>query len=118
MQQMIIRPWVFPGLARKPVLNPDAILETVCEHFDIKQEILLARSRRKKTIYCRQVYTYLCRTMLNLKLGETGKLIGRDHTTVINTMRRINALLDTEDIVRDELRAITNHLKANYRLVW
>lgn len=116
MQQMIIRPWVFPGLLQKPVLSPENIMEAICQHFNVTQKAVTGRGNVSKLVYCRHLYCYLCRRLLKVTLEEAGRVIRRDYTTVINSVRRMNNFLDTEESTRDEVITIINHLKANYSL--
>ena len=93
---------------QKRTITPELTIKTVAEHFDLTPADLLGNKRSSKIAYPRQIAMYLCRHMTDTTLKIIGdSLGGRDHTTIMSGIRRIEKEVDTSD----ETREIINILK-------
>ena len=93
---------------QKRTITPELIINTVAEHFDLTIADLIGNKRSSKIAYPRQIAMYLCRHMTDTTLKIIGdSLGGRDHTTIMSGIRRIEKEVDTSD----ETREIINILK-------
>ena len=93
---------------QKRTITPELIINTVAEHFDLTTADLIGNKRSSKIAYPRQIAMYLCRHMTDTTLKIIGdSLGGRDHTTIMSGIRRIEKEVDTSD----ETREIINILK-------
>jgi len=71
-------------------INPNQIIKTVAEFYEIAPIDLINRSRKREVAESRQVAMYLLRDMLNLSYPHIGKKMGkRDHTTAIYAFEKI-----------------------------
>ncbi len=96
----------------KKAISPDLIIKAVANHFQIKVTDL--KSSKKHKIYSlpRQVTMYLLRQYTDLSLPEIGqKLGGRDHTTVLHGIRKIDKRLREEHQLRIEVEKIKSSLE-------
>jgi chromosomal replication initiator protein len=77
----------------RPQPSPDsveAIQQAVAGGFGLSQSSLTGPSRAAAPLRARQLAIYLCREMTDLSLPQIGRLFGgRDHTTVLNAIRRV-----------------------------
>jgi chromosomal replication initiator protein len=76
--------------------TPLAILTAVARYFGIKADDLKGKARHKQIVGPRQVAMYLLREDGHLSTPEVGRLLNRDHTTVLHGMKQI-----ANDIARD-----------------
>jgi chromosomal replication initiator protein len=76
--------------------TPLAILTAVARYFGIKADDLKGKARHKQIVGPRQVAMYLLREDGHLSTPEVGRLLNRDHTTVLYGMKQI-----ANDIARD-----------------
>ncbi len=87
----------------------EEIQQQVAERFGISRAELIGSSRAATPLRARQVAIYLTREMTELSLPQIGRLYGgRDHTTVLNSLRRVEASLAEDAALStrvDELRA-------------
>lgn len=65
------------------------ITDIVFAHFDVLKADILGPCRLKRFVYPRQVSMYLLRILLRLSLPEIGRIMHRDHTTVMHAVRKI-----------------------------
>jgi chromosomal replication initiator protein len=76
--------------------TPVAILTAVARYFGIKADDLKGKARHKQIVGPRQVAMYLLREDGHLSTPEVGRLLNRDHTTVLHGLKQI-----ANDIARD-----------------
>ncbi|MCD6116092.1 chromosomal replication initiator protein DnaA [bacterium] len=75
-------------------ISIEEIQSVVCNHFDIPDDLLRGKSRKKEIAFARQVAMYLCKEMTQYSLKSIGLHFGgRDHTTIIHGVRTIKNLL-------------------------
>ena len=74
------------------------IQRAVCEYFTIRLADLKSHRRHRAVSFPRMVAMYLARQRLGTSYPELGERFGgKDHTTVMSAVRRINGLLETND---------------------
>lgn len=78
-------------------LTPEKIYAVVATAFGILQSDILGKSQCKEYSLPRQVAMYLCRKELHLPFPVIGRLFGRDHSTVMTSVKRVNNLLKSSD---------------------
>ncbi|HJZ38026.1 MAG TPA: chromosomal replication initiator protein DnaA [Solirubrobacterales bacterium] len=90
----------------------EEIQQQVAERFGISRAELIGTSRSTVPLGARQVAIFLTREMTDLSLPQIGRLYGgRDHTTVMNSLRRVEAKLGEDPALStrvDELRTAIN----------
>jgi chromosomal replication initiator protein len=109
--QGVIRPGVSDLL---PGPTPERIRELVAASWQVTPQGLASKKRTKELTVPRQAAMYLIRDMLDLPLVQIGDLFGgRDHSTVIHSVRVVEHRLGTDpefrarmDDIRTELRRI------------
>ena len=78
------------------------IQKTVAEYFKIRVHDLHSKSRTRSVARPRQVAMALCKELTNHSLPEIGDAFGgRDHTTVLHAVRKIEELRGTEMRIED-----------------
>lgn len=83
--------------------QPDwrGILAAVARKFGLKPEEIMSASRKPELVLARQITMYLCRRHLGLSYPELGRLLGgKDHSTVIHAIKKIEVLADTDKNMR------------------
>lgn len=95
-----------PGL----ILVAD-VKRAVCEYYGITAEKLVRKTRDFETVRPRQVAHFVARRFTSRSLPEIGRMIGGfDHTTVMNSSRRIESLMETDGELAADVDAIMNGL--------
>jgi chromosomal replication initiator protein len=70
-------------------LSPEKIVQAVAQHFGILSKDLIGKSQTKEFSYPRQAAMYLCRELLHLTYSAIAKIFDRDHSTVIESVQKI-----------------------------
>ena len=91
----------------------DEIQKLVSTHFDLKPVDLVSARRARAVARPRQIAMYLAKRLTTRSLPEIGrKFGGRDHSTVIHAVRRIEELRDTDRDVDGAVRALMRELES------
>ena len=85
-------------------LTPTQIVKAIASHFGIKSEDLLGKSQMREFAFPRQVAMYACREKLKMPFQKIGELFGRDHSTVMTSVKQIQK--GVEEKKRDLLDAM------------
>lgn len=87
------------------------ILKNVIDEFGFSEAELKGKKRTQKLALARQTSMYLIRTLLNLSLSEIGMFFGgKDHTTVIHAIEKIENLKKSDVEYYQKLQRITNRI--------
>jgi chromosomal replication initiator protein len=94
------------------LVTVENIQKTVAEYYKVRVADLLSKRRSRSIARPRQVAMMLAKELTHHSYPEIGDAFGgRDHTTVLHACRRIKALQDTEQRVREDysnlLRTLT-----------
>jgi chromosomal replication initiator protein len=74
------------------------IQRAVCEYYSIRLADLKSHRRHRAVSFPRMVAMYLCRQRLGTSFPELGdRFGGKDHTTVMSAVRKIDGLIKNED---------------------
>ncbi|MFT6865289.1 MAG: chromosomal replication initiator protein [Cyclobacteriaceae bacterium] len=90
----------------------DYIQKTVSDYFNIPQEDLKAKTRKKEIVIARQVAMYFSKDYTNHSLKSIGYHFGgRDHSTVIHAVQSVNDMIDTNAKFRFSIDELKKKLK-------
>ena len=96
---------VAPGPAGRQ-LTPNAILLAVGRFYGINSDELKGRSRHKHFVEPRQIAMYLLRQDAHLSSPDIGRLLNRDHTTVLHGLKQIAADISRDGPSRAAIRGV------------
>jgi chromosomal replication initiator protein len=98
--QAMLRPHLRGGEKR---ITIDDIQKAVSEHYGMKQADLISERRNRAIARPRQSAMWLAKQLTTRSLPDIGRRFGgRDHTTVLHAVRRIEALkVDDAQLARD-----------------
>lgn len=74
----------------------EKILKAVCEQCGIEREKLMSVQRDKNSIQARYIAYYLLQELAQMSLSQIGKMFGKDHSTVMNGLKRLHLQLSTD----------------------
>lgn len=95
----------------KRFFRPDEIIRTICVFYNIKETLIKGPKRDSYLVKARQIAMYILKNDLSLSLVEIGNILGgRDHTTVMHGVGRIEKLLLNKNF-SEEIVGIKSLLK-------
>ena len=101
---------VDPGNVPNDVLV-DRILAAVSRKYGVTQDDIKSKKKTDSISTARHVAIYLTRELTDLSLEEIGKFFGRDHSTVMYSINKINLNLRTIKNYDSEIKSIMNEIR-------
>jgi len=107
--QAILRPHLRGAEKR---ITVDDIQKAASEHFGLKQADLISERRNRSIARPRQAAMWLAKQLTTRSLPDIGRRFGgRDHTTVLHAVRRIEALKADDPVLTRDLEALIRKLR-------
>ena len=88
----MIHPYVFIGLEARPVTRKviastlDNICTLIAEHAHIDKDQITQKTRKREFVLARQIIYAILRKHYNLSLMQIGRMLDKDHSTVIHSL--------------------------------
>jgi chromosomal replication initiator protein len=88
------------------------IQRIVARHYNVSRGDLLSSRRTANVVRPRQVAMYLAKTLTLRSLPEIGRRFGgRDHTTVLHAVRKIENLVGNDSTLAEEIESLKRQLQ-------
>jgi chromosomal replication initiator protein len=95
-----------------PSLSIEAIQREVAQYFGVKLHDLKGPKRHRAVAHPRMVAMFLARRLTAMSYPEIGSRFGgKDHSTVISAVRKIERLSSTDPAQRSVINTLMNHLR-------
>tara|TARA_R100001510_G_C7625134_1_gene185129 strand:- start:589 stop:993 length:405 start_codon:yes stop_codon:yes gene_type:complete len=78
-------------------MNATHVFKRIKENYDLSRAHITCANRRKKLIELRQFMCNFLREETPMSLKEIGRTLCRDHATIINSIRKFNDRMETEE---------------------
>ena len=89
------------------VIDPNYIISVVAEHFNLNVNDIVGKQRSSKCVVPRQICMYLCRELTQTPLKNIGEYLGgRDHTTVMHGINKIENEIGNDESLRSTINII------------
>ena len=93
-------------------VNIDYIQKMVAAYFNITQELMRSKSRKRELVVARQVAMFFSKEYTNHSLKSIGQHFGgRDHSTVIHAVQSVNDMMETDSKFKNSVGELTRKLK-------
>lgn len=106
-EELVIRILQLPSPTGSPSaskIDNRTILDIVCQFYNLPMKIIKGTRRDKSAVEPRQVLMYLLKRNTSMTLEEIAAFIGgRDHTTVMHGIKKIELLQTTNERLRSDL---------------
>ncbi len=92
----------------------EKIRDSVCEYFNLTQEAILSKTRKRAIVQARQITMYLARSLTKTSLASIGsKMGGKDHATVLHACSTVKDLMDTDKKFKGYVDDLQKRLQQN-----
>jgi len=96
----------------KKAVSVKTIIKKIADYYDIQEESIYEKTRKREVVKPRQIIMYLLREDYHISYPMIGdKLGGRDHTTVMHSCDKIKNEIVHDQTLREELEEIRAILK-------
>ena len=105
--QEILREFV----RESPTPTPEQVLRMTARVFRVKARHLTGKRRYAEIVRARHAAAYVLHILMGFTLDETGQILGkRDHTTILNSVRKAQALKESNPVFRENLEKLKDLL--------
>jgi len=95
--------------------SADTIIHEVARFYEMDEEVIRGQSQNKDVSNARNVAMYIIREMTKISLSEIGqKFGGRHHTTVLNSINRVEKNMKEQPELTEIIKDITNAVNNAY----
>lgn len=95
--------------------SADTIIQEVARFYELDSDALRGQSQNKEITTARNVAMYIIREMTQLSLAEIGQQFGgRHHSTVLNSINRVEKNMKEQPQLMEIIRDITNAVNSAY----
>lgn len=99
---------------KKRGVSAKKIIEIVSDFYNVEPADLLKQSRKKEYVNPRQIAMYIIRKELETSLPSIGEFFGgRDHTTVIHAIDKIERIIKEKTSFKQEIDLIRDRIYTN-----
>jgi chromosomal replication initiator protein len=99
---------------KKKGVTVKKIVSLVAEFYNVTSEDLIKQSRRQEFVKPRQIAMFLVRQEIKASFPSIGELFGgRDHTTVMHAVEKIENLIAEKESVKQEIDLLLDKLYTN-----
>ncbi|HHL43614.1 MAG TPA: chromosomal replication initiator protein DnaA, partial [Hellea balneolensis] len=90
----------------------ERIQRVIAKYYGVSLDELLSKRRARAIARPRQIAMYLCKNLTTRSLPDIGRRFGgRDHTTVIHAIRRVESLCDEDETLNAEVKSLAEQLQ-------
>lgn len=94
----------------KVLPTPQLIIAEISSYYNISESVIRGTARNKNTAEARQVSMYLIRTLTSLSLEDIAAEFGKDHTTVMHSVDKVEKNLATSDHLQTVVKEVTANI--------
>ena len=101
------------GGAEPVTVTVDKIFAAVLKKYNIKREDIVSGKRTKEIANARHVTVYVIRSVTDMSLPNIGKIIDRDHSTVLSSIEAIEKRMAQNPVFRTEIEEMIKEIKGS-----
>ncbi len=96
------------------VVTVESIQKTISEFYNISVADLKSSKRNKSIAGPRHIAVWLCKKLTEYSLSDIGEEFGgRDHTTIMSSIRKIDDQLKTDSTMNDTVKLLEKQIKGS-----
>jgi len=93
-------------------ISIEVIQKSVCEHYNIPEDMLRAKTRKKEIAIARQIAMTLCKHFTDHSLKTIGLHFGgRDHSTVIHAISNVESITKKDSKIKEDVAIIKRKIE-------
>ena len=101
------------GGAEPVTVTVDKIFAAIQKKYNIKREDIVSSKRTKDIANARHITVYTIRSVTDMSLPNIGKIIDRDHSTVLSSIEAVEKRMAQNPVFRAEIEEMVKELKGN-----
>ena len=99
--------------AEPVTVTVDKIFAAVLKKYAIKREDIVSGKRTKEIANARHITVYTIRSVTDMSLPNIGKIIARDHTTVLSSIEAVEKRMAQNPVFRAEMEEMIKEIRGS-----
>ena len=99
------------GGAEPVTVTVDKIFASIQKKYNIKREDIVSSKRTKDIANARHITVYTIRSVTDMSLPNIGKIIDRDHSTVLSSIEAVEKRMSQNPVFRAEIEEMIKEIK-------
>ncbi len=99
------------GGAEPVTVTVEKIFAAVYKKYNISRDDIVSSKRTKDIANARHITVYIIRTVTDMSLPNIGKIIGRDHSTVMSSLETVEKRMAQDSVFRAELEEMIKEIR-------
>jgi chromosomal replication initiator protein len=95
---------------RPQTFDTKDIITSVCQHMNVTEKVITARTRQREAVRARNIVMYLIKKYTDSSLAQIGACVHRDHATVAHSLNTMDDLMSYDAVLRQDVAAIERML--------
>lgn len=92
-------------------LTPEKIIEKVSKRYGVSAEDIKGENRSKEISLARHITMYLMRKTIDMSLPKIGKVLDRNHATVISSIKKIEREIGSGSSIDNDVKDLIKEIK-------
>ena len=101
------------GGAEPVTVTVDKIFASIQKKYNIKREDIVSSKRTKDIANARHITVYTIRSVTDMSLPNIGKIIDRDHSTVLSSIEAVEKRMAQNPVFRAEIEEMVKEIKGS-----
>ncbi len=101
------------GGAEPVTVIVDKIFAAIYKKYNIKRDEIVGPKRTKEIANARHITVYIIRSVTDMSLPNIGKIIDRDHTTVMSSLESVEKRMMQDPVFRAEMEEMVKEIRGN-----
>ena len=102
-------------IERETVPSAEIIVHHICKYYNIDEDTIRGKSQNHEVANARQIAMYLIRRMTKMTLSDIGREFGgKDHTTVLHSLRKVEKQMNADPSFRETINEITTNINSRH----
>ncbi|KPA15329.1 chromosome replication protein DnaA [Candidatus Magnetomorum sp. HK-1] len=94
----------------------DTVKKLVCKYYNVTNDDIISKSRKKAIVIPRQICMYLCRKYTDHSLGEIGKTFRRHHATAFHSVTAVEKKMKQNSNIKRQVSYLCDKLDGDFSI--
>ena len=105
--------WVADMIADTPKteVTVDRIMSVIAQRYSISENDIKGRSKSSEIVSARHKCVYLIRTLTTLSTPQIGRILDRDHATILNSIKNVKFEIENDAMFEREMNELIDEIK-------
>ncbi|MCP4336908.1 MAG: chromosomal replication initiator protein DnaA [Mycoplasma sp.] len=94
----------------KEELTPNRIVSVVAGYYKVSVNDIFGKTRKKEVVLARHISMWLVRSINKHSFKQIGKIFGRDHSTILSAITKIDTAIKINLVVKEAIKKIKSKI--------